>query len=152
MTEERVIKSHLGVYAFIFNENNLLLIKKARGPYTGEYDLPGGTIEPNELIEETLAREIKEETSCDLLQCAQLCTLDARFDWDRKEEGKPDAVFKHIGIIYMATVKGEPSIKGDGLDSAGAEWIPISDIVEKKVVVTPFVERGLSYISANMKE
>lgn len=151
MTEEKIIKTHLGAYAFIFKENQILMIKKARGPYTGKYDLPGGTIEADELIEETLSREIKEETDCDLIQCAQLCTLDTRFDWDREDENKPNALFKHIGILYLATIKGEPSQTGDGLDSAGAKWIKISDIVDKKVLVTPFVERGLAYINESIQ-
>ena len=152
MADEKVVKTHLGVYAFIYNGNDkILMIKKARGPYTGLYDLPGGTIEPEELIEETLAREIKEETNCDMIHCAQVCTVDTRFDWNREKEGKPNALFKHIGVLYLATVNGTPSTTGDGLDSAGAEWINISDIINKKVSVTPFTERGLQFISASME-
>ena len=101
------IKSHLGVYAFIWDEKKeaLLLIKKARGPYTGTYDLPGGMIEPEELIEETLEREIKEETGCQLISCYQIMTVDTRFEWDRSPENKPNALFKHIGILYTATAR-----------------------------------------------
>ena len=148
--EEKVVKTHLGVYAFIFNNGKILMIKKARGPYTGLYDLPGGTIEPEELIEETLEREIKEETSCNSVSCQQLVTANTRFDWNREAEGKPNALFKHIGILYMATVNGEPSTKGDGLDSNGAEWISIEDIINKNVKVTPFTEMGLRYMSENV--
>lgn len=148
-----VVKNHLGVYGFIFkdNWNSILLIKKARGPYTGLYDLPGGTIEPEELIEETLEREIKEETNCDLIASTQLTTVDTRFDWNREAEGKPNALFKHIGILYLATVVGEPSTKGDGLDSNGAEWIKLSDIINNKVQVTPFIKMGLKYMNENGK-
>ncbi len=149
--EEKVVKTHLGVYAFIFNDGKILMIKKARGPYTGQYDLPGGTIEPEELIEETLEREIKEETNCDLIASTQLTTVNTRFDWNREAEGKQNALFKHIGILYLATVSGEPSTKGDGLDSNGAEWIQLSDIINNKVQVTPFVKMGLQYMNENGK-
>lgn len=149
--EEKVIKTHLGVYAFIYNEDKILMIKKARGPYTGMYDLPGGTIEPEELIEETLEREIKEETNCDLIICQQLTTVNTRFDWNREEEGKPNALFKHIGILYLATINGEPSTKGDGLDSLGSAWVNLKDIINNKVQVTPFVKMGLQYMNENGK-
>ena len=145
---EPVVKSHLGVYAFIWDEKHeaLLLIKKARGPYTGCYDLPGGTIEPGELIEETLAREIQEETGCTLVSCQQLITVDTRFDWDRTAENKPNTTFKHIGILYTATVQGNPSKTGDGLDSNGACWVKIQAVQKGKVSVSPFVKKGLEKI------
>ncbi len=142
------VKSHLGVYAFILDEKKeaLLLIKKARGPYTGTYDLPGGTIESDELIEETLAREIKEETDCQLVSCQQIMTVDTRFEWDRSPENKPNTLFKHIGILYIATVQGIPSCQGDGLDSKGACWVKIQAIQRGKVLVSPFVKKGLEKI------
>jgi len=147
-------KTHLGVYAFIWDDKQeaLLLIKKARGPYTGTYDLPGGTIEPEELIEETLEREIKEETDCQLVSCYQIVTVDTRFEWDRSKENKPNALFKHIGILYGATVQGTPSTAGDGLDSGGACWIPVKDIIAGKVAVSPFVKKGLTHISELMHD
>ena len=57
---------HLGVYALIFSEDQseILLIEKSRGPYKGLYDLPGGSLEPGENLEQTLVREVKEETDC----------------------------------------------------------------------------------------
>ena len=141
------IKSHLGVYAFIYQNDSLLLIKKARGPYQGMYDLPGGTIEPNELITETLEREIKEETGCYLVTCEQIGTVDTRFVWNRENENKPQTLFKHIGILYFATVTGKETSSGDGQDSDGAIWISISDICQKKVSVSPFVTKGLQIAS-----
>ena len=41
-----VTRSHKGVYGIIRKGNQILLIRKARGPYTGLYDLPGGSPEP----------------------------------------------------------------------------------------------------------
>ena len=54
--------THLGVYAIIRQNRKFLLIKKARGPYTGMFDLPGGKIEFGETPEQTLVREVAEET------------------------------------------------------------------------------------------
>lgn len=48
----------------LFNETGqLLLAKRAREPYKGKYDLPGGFIDLGETAEEAIGREIKEELS-----------------------------------------------------------------------------------------
>lgn len=56
---------HIGVYGLIIENNNIALIKKCNGPYTGKLDLPGGSFEFGETPEETLKRELKEETGID---------------------------------------------------------------------------------------
>ena len=46
---------HIGCYGVVYNdEGEVLLIKKARGAYKGQFDLPGGGIEYGETAEETL--------------------------------------------------------------------------------------------------
>lgn len=40
------------------HEDSLLVIRKSNGPYIGRFDLPGGTIEPNETLSEAVRREI----------------------------------------------------------------------------------------------
>lgn len=54
--------THLGVYGILIENNKVLLIKKARGPHKGKWDLPGGTIEFGEEPYTTLIREFEEET------------------------------------------------------------------------------------------
>lgn len=52
------------VSAFVFDENNcLLLTKRAVKPYRYWWDLPGGFVNFGELPEEALARELFEELS-----------------------------------------------------------------------------------------
>ena len=52
---------HLGAYAIIIKNDQILLIKKYGGPYDKKLDLPGGTIEFNERPADTLKRELLEE-------------------------------------------------------------------------------------------
>ena len=61
-----ITKTHFGVYGIFKEDKKILLIKKARGPYTGLYDLPGGSQEAGESFEETLKREFLEETGLTL--------------------------------------------------------------------------------------
>jgi 8-oxo-dGTP diphosphatase len=46
--------------------NKILLIKRNTKPFVGYWALPGGRIDPNETIEQTIVREVKEETGLDV--------------------------------------------------------------------------------------
>lgn len=56
------MKRHFGVYAVILKDENILLVRKTRGPYAGLLDLPGGRPEPGESFDDALVREVREET------------------------------------------------------------------------------------------
>ncbi len=47
--------------AVIFQNNTLLMVKRAKNPSLGQWDFPGGFVEPNEHPQKAVAREIQEE-------------------------------------------------------------------------------------------
>jgi len=49
-----------------FSPNKLLLIKRATVPFKGYWALPGGRVDPGETVEQTIVREVKEETGLDV--------------------------------------------------------------------------------------
>lgn len=55
-------KFHIGIYGLLEQNDDILVIRKSRGPYKGLFDLPGGRPSHGESIIEALTREIKEET------------------------------------------------------------------------------------------
>ena len=136
--------SHLGVYGCVLDASAqaLLVIKKARGPYTGLYDLPGGSMEENELLEETLLREIKEETSCEVQHFSQLSAETVRFEY--QQEGELYTL-RHIGILYAVDITGTPREEGDGEDSNGCMWLPLTEISEQ--TCTPLVVKSLDFLT-----
>jgi len=62
MTQIPQKQFHFGVYGVIESNNQILVVRKARGPYKALLDVPGGKPEHGESLKETLKREINEET------------------------------------------------------------------------------------------
>ena len=49
-----------------FPQDKILLIKRRTLPFIGYWALPGGRVDPGETVEQTIAREVKEETGLDV--------------------------------------------------------------------------------------
>ena len=133
---KEVTKTHKGIYGYIEKDNKVMLIIKIRGPYTGMYDLPGGSPENDETEEETLKREIKEETGCDLLAFDNRQQKMVVFDEFTEDDGKAGCLV-HTGILFDCKVGGMPDKTISDLDSNGALWIAKSELNRKNA--TPFV-------------
>ena len=50
-----------------FPANRILLVKRDTVPFKGYWALPGGRMEPGETVEQTIVREVKEETGLDVV-------------------------------------------------------------------------------------
>lgn len=131
-----VTRTHKGIYGYIEEDNQVLVIIKKRGPYTGRYDLPGGSPEQGESEEETLKREIKEETSCKLSSYRNRKEITIMFDEFFEDNGH-EGCLVHTGILFDCQVHGNPDKNISDLDSDGALWINKSDLNTHNA--TPFV-------------
>ena len=49
-----------------YEPNKILLIKRNTVPFKGYWALPGGRVDPGETVEQTIVREVKEETGLDV--------------------------------------------------------------------------------------
>ena len=52
----------VGVGALIFRRDSILLVERGREPLKGYWSIPGGLVEPGELLVDAVKREILEET------------------------------------------------------------------------------------------
>jgi 8-oxo-dGTP pyrophosphatase MutT (NUDIX family) len=129
------VQFHFGVYGVVLNEDRteILVVEKSRGPYKGFYDLPGGQPLLAEMLEETLARELMEETG------GAIIPNDAEWqDFDlmveRDSEGN-EIKFRHRGTWKQVQLSGiDLSIKGE--DVEGVYWRDIEKL-KASVYVSP---------------
>ena len=134
---------HLGAYALILKDNQILLIKKITGPYDGKLDLPGGTIEFSETPEETLKRELLEETGIYVIDYELFDANSVTVVW--KPQENLEVKTHHIGIFYKILnykneIKKEIQIDEINDDSLGAEFYDIDKLTKDNLSAIAILE------------
>ncbi|MBZ2197381.1 NUDIX domain-containing protein [Ruania sp. N2-46] len=109
----------MGIYGIWSNpQGRVVLIRKARGPYVGLLDLPGGSPEPGESPEETLRRELVEECGVRVAAVRSWHAFDLRVS--RDSAGRP-IDFRHKGQIAVLDVADKHFAVHDVEDVAAVE-------------------------------
>ena len=61
----------LGVSACVWRDGRVLIARRSKAPFKGVWSLPGGHVEPGEILGDAARRELKEETGIE----ADLATI-----------------------------------------------------------------------------
>jgi len=104
-------------------DDRLLLIRRGRGVAIGSWSLPGGTVEPGELLAEAVVRELLEETGLEGV-CGPLVGVVERF-----VEGRHYVILDHQ--VTLLEPDAEPRA---GDDAAEVAWVPLADVAEWPLV------------------
>jgi 8-oxo-dGTP diphosphatase len=98
----------VGVGAVVFRGGDVLIIKRGKAPFIGQWSIPGGGLHEGERLEDAVIREVREETAV----CVRLLGLIGG-----------EGFLRHTLMIDYAAewVAGEP-VAGD--DAAAAEFAP----------------------------
>lgn len=133
-------ETRVGAYGLCLRDDRVLLIDKAKGPFTGLLDLPGGGIKFGETPEEAVAREFIEETGVAVSVDSWLGTYSNRVQFEGSR-GWID--LHHLGFFFRVSPVGDaaPRTEGDGLDSLGARWVPVGALEPRSL--SPLVRRAL---------
>ena len=110
---------NIGVGGAVVRQDRLLLVRRCSRHGRGNWQLPGGFIEPDETIEQAVVREIKEETCVDAEVTAVL-GLRSRYD---PESGNGIYV-----VLVLRPIGGEPQPDGREVDRAA--YFTLDDIRE----------------------
>ncbi len=99
----------------------VLLVRRGRAPFEGEWALPGGFVEMDEDLPDAARRELREETGLEVKELVELGAF-----------GRPgrDPRGRVISIVYIAEVSRRASAPVAGDDAADARWWNLSALPE----------------------
>jgi mutator protein MutT len=110
------------VGAIVVADEQLLLVRRGRGPGAGEWSVPGGRVEAGETLAEAVVRELAEETGLEGV-CGELVGWVERISTDH-----------HFVILDFAVTVLEPGEPSAGDDAAEVAWVPLGDVAERRLV------------------
>ena len=86
--------------------NKILLIKRNTIPFKDYWALPGGRMEPNETVEQTIVREVREETGLDVTILGKI--------GEYVEKGvKDDVAYEYYPTCFLVKPEGGEIKKQD---------------------------------------
>jgi len=118
----RASRPELCVGAIAVQDGELLLIRRGHGPAAGQWSVPGGRVERDELLAEAVVREVREETGLEGV-CGPLVGWVERFD-----EGT------HFVILDFEVTVLDDQVPVAGDDAAEVAWVPLGDVIDRPLV------------------
>ena len=115
-----------GVFGAHLDGARLLVVRKATGPFTGWLDLPGGSLDSGETLEEALIRELTEETGS-APDAWEAIWRPFEVSATHGADGEPVA-FVHRGFWKRVHIAAPNLDLPPAQDIAGVEWAELSGI------------------------
>lgn len=105
----------IGVGAVVFRGADVLLIRRGKAPFMGQWSIPGGGLDEGERLEDAARREVMEETGVEIRLLGLIGVYEA-LPTARDGEG----VLRHTLMIDYAAewVAGEPVAGDDAVAAA----------------------------------
>ncbi len=132
--ENSTIFKRTAVRGIIKRDNKYLVIHSDYG----DYKFPGGGMEKGETLEETLIREVKEETGYNVINN----TITECIEVFEKRKGEYDGIMEMQSYYFLCDVEDEAGNRN--LDDYEKEynyqvaWLPLEEIIKKNESVKDF--------------
>ena len=95
-------------------DGRVLLIRRGRPPFEGQYALPGGFVEVGETVEAACSRELEEETGI-VAQDLRLAGI--------YSDPKRDPRGHTVAVVFLTRFSESQPLARAGDDAAAAEWV-----------------------------
>ena len=134
-------RAAITVDALIFNKSGeILLIQRLHYPFAGEWALPGGFLEIDELLVDGCRREVEEETGLKVGKLTQFKTYDGV---NRDSRGRT------ISVVFYGNAEEDSEVKGSD-DAAEAQWFPLDNLpplaFDHELIIAEFQVSGLKRV------
>ena len=103
--------------ALVLRDGRLMLTRRARPPQEGMWDLPGGFVDPLELPEDAVVRELREETGLDI-------RIERFLGFFLDTYG--DGGVATLNAYFVASVEGGAEAPADDVSEIG--WFPLDEV------------------------
>lgn len=125
---KRKYPSHpiIGVGGIIFQQGQVLLVKRGREPGLGQWSIPGGVVHTGETLKEAVVREVFEETHLEVEVLALAKVLERIF---RDPEGR--VAYHYVLVDFLCRCRGG-ELKSDS-DAQDARFVPLKDLPSYEV-------------------
>jgi ADP-ribose pyrophosphatase YjhB (NUDIX family) len=132
--------------AFIVNDNNeLLVVRRAKEPAKGTLDLPGGFCDMGETVEDGMRREIKEETGLDVGDIQYLFSSPNVYQYSGMGVHTLD-------MDYLVRVHGHLPVINAADDAAEAIWIAIDKVNPAEFGLTSIRNAVIRFLSETLRK
>ena len=125
------------VAAIIVNaKNELLVTVRASDPGKGQWDLPGGFVDPGEYVEQALQREVKEELNLEVQSMTYFCSVPNEYVYEQVTYTTVDLAFicqvsDFSDLQAMDDIENVMFISADGVDLEQFAFDSIRTIVSR---------------------
>lgn len=119
------------VDAVVTTSGHILVVERGAMPGKGLWALPGGFLDRNERVREGAIRELYEETKLAVPRAVIDGSIVKSGVYDHPNRSSRGRTITHAFHVALKDSTKLPKIKGSD-DAAKAQWIPISDVMEKK--------------------
>ncbi len=116
------LRPTVAVGAVAVYDGELLLVRRGHGPAAGQWAMPGGRVEPGELVAQAVVRELAEETGLEGV-CGPLVGWTEIIDDEH-----------HFVVLDFEVTVLDPGALVAGDDAAEARWVPLGDVCDLALV------------------
>lgn len=119
--------------AVVVQSGHVLVVRRRVQPGKGLLALPGGFLAPDQALEDSAIRELKEETQIKIPASVLRGSIKSThaFDYPERSQRGRTVTFAYFIELEPSLKDGLPHVKGDD-DAAKAFWLPLSALGEKE--------------------
>ena len=122
------------------NKGEILLVKRKKNPKKGFWDLPGGFVNINETMEDSVHRELFEELGIHLKNSKYFSSYPDNYFYNGVYE-------KILGFIFVGKITNEKMVAADDIYSY--KFFPKNKIPVKRLAFTSLKKALKDYINSS---
>lgn len=109
--------------------DQVLMVKRNFPPWAGDWSIIQGLVEPGELIDEAVKREVREETGVEVEVEGVIAMRHMIYDW--KGETRSE-----VYTVFLTNWRsGEP--RPDGIETEAVRFVSLNELVESDLLREP---------------